>query len=110
MADVAKRLVGPLFLLTSNSSVYTVPANTTTIVRNIHISNNNSGTAYAFNLAINGTSASSGNCLYYNLAVPISGAFDWSGFLVLAAGDTIQALANSGASALTLTVSGVEST
>lgn len=108
MADVAKRIVGPLYMATTNSVVYTVPTATTTIVRNIHVMNNSTSATLTFNLAINGTSATASNCLYFQHLVPSQGAFDWSGFLVLAAGDVLQGLC-SGASGLTLAVSAVES-
>lgn len=106
MADIAKRLVGPQLLATANAVLYTAPPATTTIIRNIHLTNT-TGTVYTFSLAINGTAATAANCLYYTLAVPASGAFDWSGMLVLAAGDTLQGL-QSGGSYLALTVCGVE--
>ena len=45
--------------------------------------------------------------LYFAFPIPPNGSLDWSGFLVLAAGETLQALAGTSA-ALSLTVSGVE--
>lgn len=105
MADTAKRLVGPLLIPTANTLVYTVPAATTTIVRNIHVSNNN-GSPVSLNLGI-GTTATLANLLYYQFPVPPSGALDWSGFLVLAATETLQ-VASTIAGQLVIVVSGIE--
>ncbi len=104
MADIAKRLCGPVAVSTSNTVFYTVPTGVTTIVRNIHIAGASSSTT-TISLAIGVTTAP--NSLYWGYTVPQNSAFDWSGFLVLAAGETLQGLAGQ-ASLLTLTVSGIE--
>lgn len=105
MADTAKRLAGPVALTTSSVTYYTVPASTTTIVRNIRVSNY-LGSNATLTLAI-GSTATPANCLYYQLTIGANTALDWSGFLVLAAAETITAVSGSG-SALSLTISGVE--
>lgn len=105
MADTAKRLVGPLLIPVANTLLYTVPAATTTIVRNIHVASN-AGTPYSMSLGI-GSSSTVANLLYYQFPIPGSGALDWSGFLVLAAGETLQAQA-SAAGLLSIVVSGIE--
>lgn len=107
MADTAKRLAGPTQPGTSTGTLYTVPASTTTILRNIHVANNTAA-AVTFTLAI-GTAATAANRLYDAVSIPANSTLDWSGFLVLAAAETLQALASAGTS-LTVTVSGVEVT
>ncbi len=104
MADTAKRLSGPALLTGSAATVYTVPASTTTILRSVHVSNETGSTA-TFTMSI-GTDAS-GKRLWTALDIPTKSSFDWSGFIVLAAAEILQAFSGT-ASALTLTTSGVE--
>lgn len=104
MADTAKRLSGPTALTTLAVTQYTVPASTTTILRSVHVSNEATVSA-TFTLSI-GTDGA-GKRLWRNQEVPAGASFDWSGFIVLAAAEVIQALA-SAATSLTLTISGVE--
>lgn len=104
MADIAKRLSGPALLTASAATVYTVPASTTAILRSVHVTNE-TATAATFTMSI-GTDAA-GKRLWTALTIPGNQAFDWSGFIVLAAAEIIQAFSGT-ASALTLTNSGVE--
>jgi hypothetical protein len=106
MADVAKRLCGPTQMGTSAATVYTVPASTTAILRNIHVANN-SGSMVTFSLSI-GSNAAATQIFTTTPVGASGGVLDWSGFMVLTAGEIIQALASAGAS-MTLTISGVES-
>lgn len=105
MADTAKRLCGPIALTTVTTVVYyTVPAATTTIVRNIHVVNTSISTASSFSLAIgDGTAATR---LFSAYSTAGQAVIDWSGFLVLNAGDTLTAAGNP--ATLTMTISGVE--
>lgn len=105
MADTAKRLSGPALLTASAATVYTVPAATATILRSVHVTNETGSTA-TFTMSI-GTDAA-GKRLWTALDIETKTSFDWSGFIVLAAGEAIQAFSGT-ASALTLTTSGVES-
>jgi hypothetical protein len=104
VADTAKRVAGPTLLTATAATVYTVPASTTTTLRNIHVSNETASAA-TFTMSI-GTDAA-GKRLFTALSIPGNQVFDWSGFIVLAAAELIQAFSGT-ASALTLTVSGVE--
>lgn len=106
MADTLKRLSGPTLLTTSAVTQYTVPGSTTATVRSIHVANE-TGTAATFTLSL-GTDGA-GKRLFKDVSVPANGVLDWSGTVILAAAEVLQALAGTG-SALTLTVSGVEST
>jgi len=107
MTDTAKRLVGPIALTTTAATtVYTVPASTTAVLRNIHV-NNESGATATFTLSI-GTDGA-GKRLWSALDIPTKSSFDWNGFIVLVAAEVIQSSAGT-ATALTLTISGVEIT
>lgn len=106
MTDTAKRLSGPTALSASAVTQYTAPSSTTTTVRNIHVVNENT-TTQLFTLSI-GTDGA-GKRLWYQFPIAAKGVLDWSGFIVLAAADVIQALADATTS-LTLTISGIETT
>jgi hypothetical protein len=88
MPDVAKRLAGPALLTAAAATQYTVPAATTTILRNVHVSNETAATA-TFTLSI-GTDAA-GKRLWTAVDIPTKSSLDWSGFIVLNAADVIQA-------------------
>jgi hypothetical protein len=105
MADVLKRLGStPLALTTTAATVYTAPASTTTTVTAIHVANEGAAPA-TFTLSVGADGA--GKRFFYGVTVYVGDSFDWGGQLVLAAGEVLQAYA-SAATALTLTVSGVE--
>jgi len=105
MADTAKRIVGPIALTTTAATtLYTVPASTTTILRSVHVNNESAATA-TFTLSIGADAA--GKRLWSAHDIPTKSSFDWSGFIVMTAAEIIQASAGS-ATALTLTISGVE--
>ncbi len=104
MADTAKRLSGPTLLTGAAVTQYTVPASTTAILRNIHVCNE-TGTAATFTMSI-GTDGA-GKRLFMGYSVAANDVLDWSGFEVLVAAEIIQAFSGT-ASALTLTISGVE--
>lgn len=106
MADTLKRLAGPTLLTASAATVYTVPALTTTVVRNIHVCNE-TGTAATFTLAL-GTDGA-GKRLYKAVSIPANDSLDVGLSLVLGAAEILQAYSGT-ASALTLVISGVEST
>lgn len=105
MADVAKKMYegqpG-----TSDTSLYTAPA-TGAVVRGIHIANTTSVEAI-ITLGLNaGAGLASAEHFLSAYPVPPNGTYDWSGFAVLDASETIRALQGT-ASALTVTISGIE--
>lgn len=104
--DVGKRLVGPTLLTGAAATQYTVPSATTTTVRGIKVTNTTGIPATLF-ISIGADAA--GTRIYSGVSVPGNGSLDWSGYLVLSVGEIIQAYSGT-ASALTLTISGVEST
>lgn len=56
MARIPKRLAGPLQVANAATTRYTVPANTKTVVRHVHVSNP-SGSAVTFTLTIGADAA-----------------------------------------------------
>lgn len=106
MADAPKR-IGPVALGNTPVTVYTVPASTDFTVRNVHVANEGAVNArFTMSIGVDG----SGNRVYRNVEVAGNGgAFDWSGYMPLAAGEVIQVYA-SVPSTLTITISGVETT
>lgn len=109
MADTSKTLYGPGQPGTTNGTLYTVPASTVTTITSIHVCNT-TGAAATLNLALNGTAATAANCIMFEFAVPANAILDMNTGIVLdAAAETIQGLQGT-ASALTVTISGVENT
>lgn len=106
MADTLKRVAGPVALTAAAATVYTAPASTTTTITSIHVCNETT-TAATFNLAI-GTDGANKRWVF-GLSIIANGTYDWSGTMVLAAAEIVQAYSGT-ASALTLTMSGVETT
>lgn len=107
MPDIGVR-AGPTALTTSAATLYTVPASTTTTVRNIHIANESTTTAVTVTLSI-GTDGAGKRFLGPGLSIPASSSYDWSGFLILAAAEILQGTA-SAATSLTVTISGIQTT
>lgn len=106
MGSTAKRLAGPGQLTNSAVTQYTAPALTTAVMRSLHVFNATGG-AVTFTMSIGADAA--GTRLYDGVSIPALSSLDWSGFMVLAAAEILQAKASAGAS-LTLTISGVEIT
>ena len=95
----------------SPTTVYTVPASTTTIVRDIVVCNT-TGTNRTVELWIDpdGTGVTDSEAIISGVAVEANDFIHLAGFwLVMEAGGTIKAQASAG-SALTITVSGAELT
>lgn len=71
MARIPKRLYGPALIATGPTTVYTVPALTKTIIRQIHISNP-SGAAVTFTLSVGADAA--GTRLWQTYSIPAAAA------------------------------------
>jgi hypothetical protein len=106
MPDVLKRVMGPAALAAAAATVYTAPALTTTTIRAIHVANETLLNA-TFTLSVGADAA--GKRFFYQQQVAPGNSFDWTGSLILAAAEVVQAYASIAAT-LTLTMSGVEST
>lgn len=88
-------------------TVYTVPASTRTMVKDIDICNTTAGalTVNVF-LVPSGGSAGTGNALLYGASVTANTTLQWTGVQVMNAGDTIQVQASG--LGLTASISGGE--
>jgi|SRR5882672_3998167 len=75
MARIPKRLVGPALIATGPTTVYTVPALTKTIIRQIHISNP-SGAAVTFTLSIGADAAATRLWSAYSIPAAAAGVTD----------------------------------
>lgn len=75
MPRTAKRLVGPAQIATGPTTVYTVPALTKTIIRQIHISNP-SGSPVTFTLSVGADAASTRLWQTYSIPAAAAGVTD----------------------------------
>jgi hypothetical protein len=93
----------------TTETLYTVPASTTTIIKDIHICNNSATACWvSLWLVSNKGSASDENVMFYQWNVPANDFVHWSGYQILdTAGDTIQAQSET-ADQVTAIISGAE--
>ena len=106
MADTLKRVVGPQLLNTTGGTVYTVPANTQAVLRDIIVCNESNATA-TFTISI-GTDGA-GKRLFKSASLTANTTFQQTGGITLEAAEVIQAVASAN-SAIVLTISGLEIT
>lgn len=93
MARIPKRLYGPALIATGPTTVYTVPALTKTIIRQLHISNP-SASPVNFSLSIGADAA--GTRLFSSFSIPAAAAgvpnsvqdFFW--YMIMDAGEILQ--------------------
>jgi len=97
-------------LTTSAVLLYTVPANTRTIVKYINIVNTTAGalTVDVYLLSSGDTATATTNALIYHESVASYARLPWSGVAVMNSGDLMYALGS--ATGLTLYASGAECT
>jgi len=101
--------LGQAAITTGVTTLYTVPANTRTLLKEFSIANT-TGAAInvrVFLVPVAGT-AGTGNAFLYDVPVPNADALQYNGIEVLGAGDTIQVQAAS--AGLTIIASGGEAT
>jgi len=106
MTDTAKRLAGPTSVPNSETTLYTVPGATTATLLGMRIVNT-TGSDATIKMSIGPDAA--GTRILSDYTVLANDAYDWQGFLVLAAGETLRATGGTN-NALTATVSGIETT
>jgi hypothetical protein len=75
MARIAKRLYGPAQIATGPTTVYTVPALTKTIIRQIHVSNP-SGSAVTFTLSVGADGVTTRLWSTYSIPAAAAGVSD----------------------------------
>jgi hypothetical protein len=103
MTDTAARVVGPMLLTNASVTLYTVPASTKAILRHIRIANT-SGAAATARLSIGVDAA--GTRILGDVSIPAASVYDWSGFLVMEAAETLRGQSGT-TNVLAITVSGV---
>lgn len=103
MADTLARLDFRT-VSTTNATLYTAPT-AGAVVRNIHIANITSADT-TVSIGLNGTAATAANCLYYLVPIPANSVHILSTNIVLANGNTIQAIAGN-TSAINIMLNGV---
>ena len=108
MAGIPKRVVGPALVATGPTTVYTVPANTRTVLRHVHVSNP-SGSAVTFTLTVGADAA--GTRLLGAFSIPAAAAGeresvkDFFVYLPLEATEIVQLKAGTN-NILTVTING----
>jgi hypothetical protein len=99
--------LGQAAITTSYASVYTVPANTRTYVKQIDICNTTASPINVYvSLVPSSGTAGTGNALFYNTSLAGYSTVSWTGTQVLSVAGTIQVKAS--AVGCTITASGGE--
>ena len=94
-------------MTTSYATVYTVPVNTRTYVKDIDIMNTTAASINVFvSLVPSGGTAGTSNALFYQVALPAYTIVQWAGSQILDAEGTIQVKASN--TGCTITISGGE--
>jgi hypothetical protein len=106
MATIPK-LLARAALTTSDTTVYTVPSNTTTIIKHIMLCNT-TGSARLVRVEVvpNGGTAGAASAIVYDFSLGANLPWSELHFIVMAAGDFLSVKADAGG--VTITVSGVE--
>jgi hypothetical protein len=104
MARIPKRLAGPALVTNAAATKYTVPGNTKTVVRHIHVSNP-SGGAITFTCSIGADAA--GVRIFDVYSIAAGAVLDHFCYYVLEETEVIQALAST-TNVLVLTIDGDE--
>jgi hypothetical protein len=106
MAFTQKRLVGPAAMATSATALYTTPASTTTIVKQIMLCNTHTSTATATLHIAAAASVAASNMIFKAISLDPSETVILNLSLVLATTNIISGLASN--TGVTITISGIE--
>ena len=107
--NIVGNQLAEIALTTSNQTLYTVPANTRTYIKDIHVNNTTAGAlTFTLNLVGYGGTPTTSNALFYTYSVPANSIYHWTGTQIIQATTTIQGLAS--AAGLTIFISGGEAT
>ena len=94
-------------MTTSYATIYTVPANSRTYVKDIDIMNTTAASIDVYvNLVASGGTAGTDNALIYHMAIPAYTMFQWAGTQVIDTASTIQVKASN--TGCTINISGGE--
>ena len=112
MARTPKRLVGPALIATGPTTIYTVPASTKTVIREIHISNP-TGSAVTYTISIGADAAATRIYQTYSIPAAAAGVTDsvrsHFHYMIMDAAEILTASAGTN-NVLTITVTGDEIT
>jgi len=105
--DITPTLLGQAAITGSIATLYTVPANTRTFVKDLNICNTTGG-ALTVNVHIvpNGGTAGTGNAILYTYSIAANTTYRWTGVQIMNELQTIQIKGS--ATGLTITASGAE--
>lgn len=110
MADYQKVTpiqLGQAAITAAYTTLYTVPANTRTYVKNIDVCNTTGGAVSVYiHLVPSAGSVGTGNAIYYATSIAANAVLHWQGVQIMNTGDTIQ-IKGSG-TGCTITASGGE--
>lgn len=106
MAFTQKRLAGPVAMATSAGNIYTAPASTSTIVKQIMLCNTDSLTQTATLYVADYTAAAAAKTIFKAISLDPSETTILNLSLVLATGEKISGLASN--VGVTITISGIE--
>jgi len=106
-SNITPLQLGQAAMTTSYVTIYTVPTNTRTYVKDITISNTTSSLIGIYvSLVPNAGTAGSSNAIFYNNALPANTTVQWTGSQIMDSGSTIQVKAS--AAGCTITTTGGE--
>lgn len=100
--------IGQMPLTASAALVYTVPANTRTIVKSINVVNTTASSATFDIYLLDSGGVATTNALLYHQSVAAYTSYQWPGLAIMNSGDLMYALAST--TGLTLYASGAECT
>lgn len=103
MSDLLSRIVGPVNVANSTSTIFTGTAAHTYTIKHISLVNNTTG-AISISLGINGTA--NANLVMPTIPIGAGEYAEFDGMVVLSGTDTLQATTT--ATGLTITVSGLD--
>jgi hypothetical protein len=106
MAFTQKRLAGPVAMATSAGNIYTTPASTSTIVKQIMLCNTDSATQTATLYVADYTAAAAAKTIFKAISLDPSETTILNLSLVLATTEKISGFATN--AGVTITVSGIE--
>jgi hypothetical protein len=105
--DITPTKLGQAAITTGVTTLYTVPASTRAIVKNLDIVNTSAGAlTYRVFLVPSAGTAGTANALFYDFPIDPKENIQWTGTQILNAGDTIQIQASG--TGITITASGAE--
>lgn len=110
MANTYKQLGQGRYNDTNVNTVYTVPALTSAIIKNIHVCNTTAVSAtFRLFLGASGATADQSSSIFYDFPVPANSFIQDSGTHILQAAGTVK-FSEGTANSLTITIEGMEIT